>query len=94
MPEPLVRAANLDKHYLTGDSTIRAISDVSLAIEQGALCVLDSKGSPTPVQVRIGESDRRATETVAGSISPRQRVLVGASVAAKGPSLFGQRLNF
>jgi len=25
MPEPLVQAANLDKHYLTGDSTIRAI---------------------------------------------------------------------
>jgi putative ABC transport system ATP-binding protein len=35
MPEPLVRAANLDKHYHTGESTIRAISDVSLAIEQG-----------------------------------------------------------
>jgi hypothetical protein len=94
MPEPLVRAANLDKHYLTGDSIIRAISDISLAIEQGALCVLDSKGSPTPVEVRIGESDRRATEIIAGSISPGQRVIVGASAAAKGPSPFGQRLNF
>jgi hypothetical protein len=59
MPEPLVQAANLDKHYLMGDSPIHAISDVSLAIEQGAVFVLDTKGSPTPVQVCIGESDRR-----------------------------------
>jgi HlyD family secretion protein len=58
------------------------------------LWVLDSKGSPTPVQVRIGESDRRATEIVSGSISPGQSVIVGASAAAKGPSLFGLRLNF
>src|SRR5262249_31405369 len=36
------------------------------------LWVLDSKGSPTPVRVRIGEGDRRATEIVAGSISRRR----------------------
>jgi hypothetical protein len=45
-------------------------------------------------EVRIGESDRRATGIVAGSISPGQSVIVGASAAAKGPSLFGQLLNF
>jgi HlyD family secretion protein len=58
------------------------------------LWVLDSKGSPAPVQVRIGESDSRATEIASGSISPGQSVIVGASATAKGPSLFGLRLNF
>jgi HlyD family secretion protein len=57
------------------------------------LWVLD-RGSPTPIQVRIGESDSHATEIASGSISPGQSVIVGASAAARGPSLFGLRLNF
>jgi len=35
MSDPLVRAVNLNKHYRTGGSIIRAVSNISIAIESG-----------------------------------------------------------
>ena len=56
--------------------------------------VLDDQGQPVPVMVRVGESDRRATEILSGPLTLGQNVIIGASVADDGPSVFGLRLNF
>ncbi len=46
MPEPLVRAINLNKHYRTGQSIVHAISNVSLEIKAGEfIAIIGRSGS-------------------------------------------------
>jgi putative ABC transport system ATP-binding protein len=40
MPEPLVQAVGLGKHYVSGDSIVHAVCDLSLAIEAGGFVAI------------------------------------------------------
>ena len=46
MPEPLICAVNLDKQYHVGGSVVRAVSEVSFAVEPGEfVAVIGRSGS-------------------------------------------------
>ena len=55
--------------------------------------VLDEGGRPQRVTIGTGADDAAATEVVAGPLREGQRVIVGATVAEEGRSLFGLSLR-
>lgn len=55
--------------------------------------MLDSARRPVPIRIGVGDRDYGTTEVVSGSLEQGQRVIIGASAAQNGPSLFGLRLG-
>jgi HlyD family secretion protein len=59
----------------------------------GRVFVLDDEGHPTPMTLRLGITDGRATEVVAGDLKEGQQVITGTAVPQSAPEATSSLLN-
>jgi HlyD family secretion protein len=66
----------------------------SAADVSSTVWTVGTDGTPVPVTVKLGASDDRSTQLIAGSLTADQQLIVGIARSQQGSSLFGIRLGF
>ena len=59
----------------------------------GRVFVLDGKGHPTPMTLRLGITDGRVTEVLAGDLKEGQPVITGTAAPQSAPEATSSLLN-
>jgi HlyD family secretion protein len=59
----------------------------------GRVFVLDEEGHPRPVKLRLGITDGRATEVLAGDLKEGQLVITGTAATQSAPEATSSLLN-
>ena len=60
----------------------------------GRVFVLDPKGQPTPIPLRLGITDGRVTEVLAGDLKEGQLVITGTAAPQSAPDATSSLLKF
>jgi HlyD family secretion protein len=77
---------------VTGSASAEA-DGKSQAGRPATVWVLDGEGAPAPVRIRVGASDRRDSEVLAGALQAGDPLIIGTAAAEKESTFLGLRLR-